>query len=136
VFEQSIAAVVCRARLQAEKYMDEVHIMRSTGTAYIFWFLLGAHYLYLGRVGTQIMLWLTMPIGIGFIWWFIDLFRIPGLVAEANRSLGMMGNTNTNTNVVNVNIDAETLRRAMATPSAETVPEQIAASDGSPAQRA
>ena len=82
------------------------------------------------------MLWLTMPIGIGFIWWFIDLFRIPGLVAEANRSLGMTGNVHTNTNVVNVNIDAETLRRAMGTPSAEAVPEQIAASDGSPAQRA
>jgi hypothetical protein len=55
---------------------------KSTVFAYIAWLLLGWHYLYLRRVGLQFAFWLTLG---GFlIWWFIDFFRIPGLVSRMN----------------------------------------------------
>lgn len=109
--------------------------MKSTGTAYVFWFLLGAHYLYPGRVGTQLLLWFTMLLGIGLIWWLIDIFRIPGLVAQANRTL-LGSSMNTNTNVVNVNIDAATLRAAMQPQPGEQGARQLPAEPDSPSPRA
>jgi hypothetical protein len=89
--------------------------MKSTGIAYLTWFF-GLHYLYLGRWGTWILFVLSCTIAVGFLWWVIDLFRIPGLVAQANMksahgSMNANRNDNINTNVVNVNIDADLLRR-------------------------
>lgn len=60
---------------------------KSVGTAYVLWFVFGAHYLYLGRIATQILLWLSMLVGIGFIWMLVDLFRIPYLVEEYNNNV-------------------------------------------------
>lgn len=55
---------------------------KSLGTAYLAWFLLGWHYLYLGRVLVQIAFWITFG---GFlVWWLIDLFRLPGVVRRLN----------------------------------------------------
>jgi TM2 domain-containing membrane protein YozV len=55
---------------------------KSTLVAYLFWILIGFHYLYLGRIGTQFAFWFTAG---GFvIWWIIDFFRIPGLVRSQN----------------------------------------------------
>ena len=65
----------------AEQYYLQSQ-MKSVGLAYVMWVLLGAHYAYLGRWGLQIAFWLTLG-GLG-IWAFIDLFRIPGLVADHN----------------------------------------------------
>lgn len=89
---------------------------KSTFTAYIFWLLFGSHYAYLGRWGTQIIFWPLLLVGIGEIWWFIDLFRIPGLVARRNAQLLASRNVNSNTNVntssstttnnISVNFDA------------------------------
>lgn len=59
--------------------------IRSTGTAYLFWFLLGTHYAYLGKWGLQILFWFTLG-GIG-LWWFIDLFLIPGKVERYNADI-------------------------------------------------
>jgi len=56
--------------------------LKSSGSAYLFWFLLGAHYAYLGRWGVQIMYWITLG-GIG-IWAIIDLFRMKQLVNDHN----------------------------------------------------
>jgi TM2 domain-containing membrane protein YozV len=57
----------------------------SVGTAYLLWFFLGwagAHRFYLGKVGTGILYLFTGGIaGVGL---FVDLFRIPSLVREAN----------------------------------------------------
>jgi TM2 domain-containing membrane protein YozV len=56
--------------------------MKSKGVAYLFWFLLGAHYAYLGKWGTQILYWLTLG-GLGF-WAIIDLFTLGGKVENYN----------------------------------------------------
>lgn len=59
--------------------------VRSTGTAYLFWFFLGAHYAYLGKWGIQVLYWLTIG-GLG-IWMLIDLFTMPGKVDKYNSAL-------------------------------------------------
>ncbi len=56
--------------------------LRNVGLAYVLFFIAGAHYAYLNKWGTQILFWLTFG-GLG-IWWFIDIFRIPGLVNKYN----------------------------------------------------
>lgn len=58
---------------------------KSTLVAYLAWFLLGWHYLYMGKVGMQFAFWFTM--GFLIIGWFIDFFRIPGMVARHNEDL-------------------------------------------------
>lgn len=50
--------------------------------AYIMWFLIGAHYAYLGKWGLQILYWITLG-GLG-LWALVDLFRIPGMVRDHN----------------------------------------------------
>lgn len=56
--------------------------LKSSGNAYLFWFLLGAHYAYLGRWGVQILYWITLG-GVG-IWAIADLFRMKRLVNNHN----------------------------------------------------
>lgn len=56
--------------------------MKSKGVAYLLWFLLGAHYAYLGKWGTQILYWVTLG-GLG-IWAIIDLFTLGGKVETYN----------------------------------------------------
>jgi hypothetical protein len=60
---------------------------RKVGVAYLFWFLLGSHYAYLGRWWRQWFFWMTA--GGVFIWWFVDFFRLPRLVEEYNRDAAM-----------------------------------------------
>lgn len=72
---------------------------KSTGVAYLLWFLLGGfggHRFYLGQSGTAaVMLALTIvgilasPLGVGFvlilitgIWALVDAFLIPGMIAR------------------------------------------------------
>lgn len=62
---------------------------KKTSTAYILWFLFGCHYFYLGKIGKNLLLWLLCFVGIGVIWWFIDLFRISGMVQKKNRKILM-----------------------------------------------
>ncbi|WP_372648263.1 TM2 domain-containing protein [Draconibacterium sp.] len=59
--------------------------IKSTGTAYLFWFLLGAHYLYLGKFGLQILFWITLG-GLGF-WALIDLFAMSDKVEKYNQPI-------------------------------------------------
>lgn len=56
--------------------------IKSTGTAYLFWFILGAHYAYLGKWGLQFLYWFTLG-GLG-IWALIDLFIMSGKVNNVN----------------------------------------------------
>lgn len=61
---------------------------KSIVEAYILWFvfgLLGAHHFYLKRYGFGVLYVFTFGLlGLG---WFVDLFRIPFLVKEANRNI-------------------------------------------------
>ncbi|MEW7292195.1 TM2 domain-containing protein [Aquimarina sp. 2304DJ70-9] len=57
--------------------------IKSTGTAYLFYFLLfGSHYAYLGKWGLQFLFWFTFG-GLG-IWSLIDLFTMSDKVSKHN----------------------------------------------------
>lgn len=73
------------ADTQALVWRDYEHRKKSGLLAYILWFCLGFHYLYLGRVGLQIIYWLTAG-GFG-LWMLIDLFRIPRMVERKNEDI-------------------------------------------------
>jgi hypothetical protein len=60
---------------------------KSTLFSYLLWPLGGLYYAYNKKIGLQFILWLTALVGIGFIWWIIDLFRIPGIVESANNQI-------------------------------------------------
>lgn len=59
--------------------------IKSTGTAYLLWFFLGAHYAYLGRWGLQILYWFTVG-GVG-LWALYDLFTMSGKVSNHNSEI-------------------------------------------------
>lgn len=59
--------------------------MKSTGIAYVCWFILGIHYAYLGKWGWQILYWITAG-GLG-IWAIVDLFLMPSKVSNYNRNI-------------------------------------------------
>ena len=52
---------------------------KSLAAAYILWVIFGAHYIYFRKVGLQIVFWLSWFVGIGVLWWIIDLFRMPSI---------------------------------------------------------
>jgi TM2 domain-containing membrane protein YozV len=56
---------------------------KNVGVAYALWFFLGIlslHRFYLGRPGTAILQILSYFILVGFLWWIVDAFLIPGMV--------------------------------------------------------
>jgi hypothetical protein len=60
---------------------------KSTLISYLLWPCFGLYYAYNKKIGLQFILWLTFCFGIGFIWFIIDLFRIPGIVEGANNQI-------------------------------------------------
>lgn len=66
---------------------------KSTGAAYLLWFFLGTfgvHRFYLGRSGTGFAMLALMLLGfltfgitslVALVWWVVDLFLIPGMIA-------------------------------------------------------
>ena len=73
------------ADTQALVWRDYARRRKSVLIAYILWFFFGFHYLYLGRIGIQLIYWLTVG-GFGF-WAIIDLFRIPGMIERKNEDI-------------------------------------------------
>lgn len=58
---------------------------KSAGAAYLLWFFLGcisAHRFYLGKPVTAILQILSYFILVGFVWWVIDIFLIPGIIRD------------------------------------------------------
>jgi TM2 domain-containing membrane protein YozV len=55
---------------------------KSVGLSYLLWFVFGLHYAYNKKIGLQFVYWFTL--GAFFIWAFIDLFRMPSIVKDAN----------------------------------------------------
>ena len=79
------------ASKQAE-FLEEFHRRSASVGASYLCSLLFCHYAYLGRWGMTIIGWLVWlsTFGIvGFIWWVIDLFRIPNLVRDFNRDVAV-----------------------------------------------
>jgi hypothetical protein len=60
---------------------------KSIGIAYLLWFIAGTHYIYLGEWGLWVLNVITVR-GM-FVWAVIDLFRIPSMVREYNREVGI-----------------------------------------------
>ena len=71
-----------------EEFLEEYRRRRkSTGVAYLLWFIFGLQYGYLGRWGLQVVYWLTAG-GVG-IWALILLFFIPSLVRNYNKDVSI-----------------------------------------------
>jgi TM2 domain-containing membrane protein YozV len=71
---------------------------KSTGVAYLLWFLLagfGAHRFYLGHVGSGIVmalitfvgLFTLFPLIITAIWSLVDAFLIPGMIRQQKENI-------------------------------------------------
>lgn len=60
---------------------------KTKSTAYILWIVFAVYYFYLGHPVKNILLWILWPLGIGAVWWFIDLFRISGMVDRRNQEI-------------------------------------------------
>src|SRR5690554_2479140 len=70
-----------------EEFVEEYNRKaKSTGIAYLFLIVIFTmHYGYLRKWGLQVVFWLTG--GGFFVWWIIDLFRLPGLVKSYNKDV-------------------------------------------------
>lgn len=58
---------------------------KSAGAAYFLWFFLGfisAHRFYLGKPVTAILQLLSYFVLVGFVWWIVDFFLIPSIIAD------------------------------------------------------
>ena len=58
---------------------------KSAGAAYFLWFFLGwlsAHRFYMGKPFSAVLQILSYFILVGFVWWVIDLFLIPGMIDQ------------------------------------------------------
>jgi TM2 domain-containing membrane protein YozV len=63
---------------------------KSAVVAYLLWFFLGvfaAHRFYLGRPLSAVLQILSYFILIGFVWWVIDFFLLPGMIRQENDKL-------------------------------------------------
>lgn len=49
------------------------------------WLFFAWHYLYVGKVGMQFAFWFTW--GGFWIWWIVDLFRMPSIIRSANEEI-------------------------------------------------
>ena len=68
-----------------EQFVEEYRRkQKSIGITYLLWFVVGFHYVYLGKWGLTLLMWLTFFVMVGFFWWLIDIFRIPGMVRSQN----------------------------------------------------
>lgn len=71
-----------------EEFVEEYRRKaKSSGPAYLLWFLVGGHYLYLGKWGIQFLFWITL--GGLLVWWLADLFRLPGMLRDFNQDVAV-----------------------------------------------
>ncbi len=72
--------------LKEDFYQEYKRKRKSVVAAYLCW-LVGLHYAYVRNWGTQIIFSLTLW-GM-FIWWIVDLFRVPELVRNYNKDVAI-----------------------------------------------
>lgn len=71
-----------------ELFYDEFLRKRKTKKmGFILAFLFGFHYIYVRKYGFQILFWVTG--GGAFVWWFIDLFRVAGIIKKHNQEVAL-----------------------------------------------
>jgi hypothetical protein len=71
-----------------EEFLEEYKRKRkSIGVAYLCWILFGLHYAYIKNWGMQVLFWLTL--GGLWIWWIVDIFRIPGMINNYNKDMAI-----------------------------------------------
>ena len=76
--------------IRQEQFADEYRRKRkSLPLAYLLWFILAAHYVYLGRWPMTLFLWVTLFFTVGIIWWVVDIFRMPGMVRNRNNDVAI-----------------------------------------------
>ncbi|WP_417512803.1 TM2 domain-containing protein [Minwuia sp.] len=90
-----------QASANAAEYEDK---RKSVLAAYVVWFFLGwlgLHRVYLGRIVSAVLMFVLWLIGSGItaviwlpiflipwgLWWLLDAFLIPGMVASENKAL-------------------------------------------------
>jgi hypothetical protein len=67
-----------------EEFLEEYERKnKSIFIGYLLLLFLGWHYAYQKKWGIQILFWVTF--GGLFFWWFVDLFRLPGLISDYNK---------------------------------------------------
>lgn len=57
---------------------------KKTWLAYVLMFVFMVYYFYLGKPVKNILLWALCFVWVGWLWWFADLFRLPGMVRDRN----------------------------------------------------
>ncbi len=70
-----------------DEFQEEYQIQfRSLAVSYLLWLIpppFSCHYFYTKRIFKQVLF--TLTCGGVFIWWLVDIFRMPQIVAEENR---------------------------------------------------
>jgi hypothetical protein len=83
-----IQEAYAQLRLEDRMVFEHAYALRSkgVGATYLAW-MVGSHYVYLGRRNVQFAYWFTA--GGLLLWALADLFRIPGMVNEANTTVAL-----------------------------------------------
>lgn len=77
----------CSAQKQEEFIEEYKRRKKSLAVAYLLLFIFPVYYGYLKKWGLLVLYWFT---GAGcMLWWFIDIFRLPGLVNNYNKDIAM-----------------------------------------------
>ena len=64
--------------------------MKSSFRGFLCW-VIGFHYIYYGKTGTQVLFWLAWFVGVAVppaiilpvLWWLLDLLRLSGMTRRA-----------------------------------------------------
>ena len=80
----SIQSVVAKmSEIEQNAFLLEYNKRKkSIFMSYILWICFGLHYAYNKKISLQFVFWFTL--GGFFFWAFIDLFRMPSIVRDAN----------------------------------------------------
>ena len=70
-----------------EEFVEEYRRKAKSGGMALFLWFLGLHYAYVGKWGLFLLFLFTM--GGFFIWWFIDIFRVVGMVRNHNKDVAV-----------------------------------------------
>jgi hypothetical protein len=83
-----IQEAYAQLRLEDRMVFEHAYALRSkgVGATYLAW-MVGSHYVYLGRRNVQVAYWCTA--GGLLLWALADLFRIPSMVNEVNTTVAL-----------------------------------------------